>query len=398
MYGKSLMGEIIDQAVTEGRDQALSENRLRAAASPNIQLSSDIDKVLSGESDLAFDLSIEVMPEFTPMDLAEIKLTRPVREPSEEEIQTQLEDIAKQNQTYVKKSGKAAKAADGDMVLADFVGRIEGEPFEGGAAEDAEIVLGSGRFIPGFEDQLRGAKAGADLIVSVTFPEEYAVETLKGKAAEFSVTVKEVRAPKAAVLDDEFAKQLGLETLEALRDAIKSQLAQQYARAKAKRALLDVLDQRHDFALPPRMVESEFASIWSEVQAERERGELSEEDKAKSEEALSAEYRKIAERRVRLGLVLAEIGRLNDVGVSDQELTVAMRREAMRYGQQAQEVFEALRTRPELQTQLRAPLYEEKVVDLILSRAEVIDEPVSKDELFKEDDLPEGYGEETGPA
>jgi trigger factor len=197
------------------------------------------------------------------------------------------------------------------------------------------------------------------------------------------------------VIDDDFAKQLGLDDLDALKAAVKTQLEQQYAQAsrfKAKRALLDVLDEKHDFPLPPRMVESEFAAIWQQVEAEKERGELSEEDKAKSDEELRAEYRKIAERRVRLGLVLAEIGRHGEITVNEQELANAIRQEAMRYGAQAKEVFDMYRQREDLQAQLRAPIYEEKVVDLILSKAKVTDKKVSKDKLFEEDELPEGYG------
>jgi trigger factor len=395
MYGKSLMGEIIDQAVTEGRDQALNDNKLRPAANPDVQLSSDIEKVLAGESDLAFDLSVEVMPEFTPVDLTTIKLSRPVHEPTEAEIDEQLAEIAKQNLSYEKKTGKAVKAADGDMVVADFVGRIDGEVFEGGSMEQAEIVIGAGRFIPGFEEQLKGAKVGATITIAVTFPEDYQAAHLAGKAAEFETEVKEIKAPKAAALDDEFAKQMGMETLDALKAAVKSQLEQQYAQAsrfKAKRALLDVLDEKHDFPLPPRMVDSEFNAIWQQVEAEKERGELSDEDKGKSDEELRGEYRKIAERRVRLGLVLAEVGRHSEVGVTEQELVNAMRQEAMRYGAQAQQVFDMYKEREDLQSQLRAPIYEEKVVDLILSKAEVTDEPVSKEKLFEEDEMPEGYG------
>jgi trigger factor len=395
MYGKSLMSEIVDQAVTEGRDQALNDNKLRAAASPDISLSSDIDKVLAGESDLNFDLSVEVMPEFTPVAIEDIKVTRPVHAPTEKEIDEQLAEIAGQNLSYEPKTGKAVKAAEGDMVVADFVGRIDGEVFEGGSMEGADIDIGSNRFIPGFEDQLKGAKAGATITISVTFPDDYGAEALRGKAAEFETQVKEIKAPKQAVVDDDLAKTLGLENLDALKEAVKGQLEQQYAQAsrfKAKRALLDVLDEKHDFPLPPRMVEGEFAAIWQQVEAEKERGELSEEDKGKSDDELKAEYKKIAERRVRLGLVLAEIGRHSDVSVSEQELAGAIRQEAMKYGAQAQEVFDALRQREDLQAQLRAPIYEEKVVDLILSKAKVTDKKVSKDKLFEEDALPDGYG------
>jgi trigger factor len=395
MYGKSIMSEIVDQAVTEGRDQALNDNKVRPAATPDIKLESDIEKVLAGESDLAFDLSVEVMPEFTPAAVEDIKVVRPVHEPTEKEIDEQLAEIAKQNLTYETKTGKTVKAAEGDMVVADFVGRIDGEAFDGGAMEGAEIVIGSGRFIPGFEDQLKGAKAGAKVTIAVTFPEDYGATELAGKAAEFETEVKEIKAPKEAVVDEDFAKTLGLESLEALKEAVKGQLEQQYAQAsrfKAKRALLDVLDEKHDFPLPPRMVEGEFAAIWQQVEQEKARGELSDEDKAKSDDELKAEYRKIAERRVRLGLVLAEIGRHADVTVSEQELAGAIRQEAMKYGPQAQEVFDMLRQRDDLQAQLRAPIYEEKVVDLILSKAKVTDKKVSKDKLFEEDDLPAGYG------
>jgi trigger factor len=395
MYGKSIMSEIVDQAVTEGRDQALNDNKVRPAATPDIKLESDIEKVLAGESDLAFDLSVEVMPEFTPAAVEDIKVVRPVHEPTEKEIDEQLAEIAKQNLTYETKTGKTVKAAEGDMVVADFVGRIDGEAFDGGAMEGAEIVIGSGRFIPGFEDQLKGAKAGAKVTIAVTFPEDYGATELAGKAAEFETEVKEIKAPKEAVVDEDFAKTLGLESLDALKEAVKGQLEQQYAQAsrfKAKRALLDVLDEKHDFPLPPRMVEGEFAAIWQQVEQEKARGELSDEDKAKSDDELKAEYRKIAERRVRLGLVLAEIGRHADVTVSEQELAGAIRQEAMKYGPQAQEVFDMLRQRDDLQAQLRAPIYEEKVVDLILSKAKVTDKKVSKDKLFEEDDLPAGYG------
>ena len=397
MFGKGLMQEIVEQALSDGQQQALDQANLRPAASPDVKLESDIGAVLDGKADLAFELAVEIMPDFAPVDVAGLELTRPVYEPTDEEVQGEVDEIAAQNRTYEAKTGKSAKAEDGDMVVADFVGRIDGEAFEGGAGQDAEIVLGSGRFIPGFEEQLVGAKPGSTATVKVSFPDDYPVDTLKGKPAEFEVTVKEVRAPQAAAADDAFAQRLGLENLDALKEAVKAQLSQQYAQAsryKLKRALLDVLDSKHDFPLPPRMVESEFQAIWRQLEQDRATGELSDEDKAKSDEELQAEYRKIAERRVRLGLVLAEIGRLNNVVVTDAELNAAINAEARRYPGQERQVFEAYRQRPELQASLRAPIYEEKVVDLIVSKAKVEDRPVSKDELFAEDELPEGYGEE----
>jgi trigger factor len=402
LYGKGLMQEIVEQTLSESQQQALDEAKLRPAASPDLKVESDLGQVLEGRADLAFELAIEVMPEFTPVDVASLSLTRPVYTPADDEIDAELKEIAAQSRTYETKSGKAPKAADGDMVVADFVGRIGGEAFEGGAGEDAEIVIGSNRFIPGFEEQLIGVKAGDRTTVKVSFPDDYPVDTLKGKPAEFEVTVKDVRAPQEAQADDALAQRLGLENLDALRDALKAQLSGQYEQAsryKLKRALLDVLDSKHDFPLPPRMVEGEFEAIWRQVEADKAKGELAEEDSAKSDDQLRAEYRRIAERRVRLGLVLAEIGRLHDVTVSDQELNAAINAEARRYPGQEREVFEAYRQRPELQASLRAPIYEEKVVDLIVSKAKVADSAVSKDELFAEDDLPEGYGEaEAKPA
>jgi len=402
MYGKSLMSEIIDAAVNESQQQAITDANLRAAASPEINVSSDLEKVMDGQADLAFELSVELMPEFKTMDLATIKLDRPVYEPTAEEVDEQITEIAAQNVSYEPKAGKAVKAADGDMVVGDFVGRIDGEIFQGGSMENAEVVIGSGRFIPGFEEQLTGAKADTTVTIGVTFPEDYGATELAGKAAEFEFQVKEVKSPKKSEINDEFATSLGLESLDKLKEAVKGSLEGQNAQAsrfKAKRALLDVLDTGHDFPLPPRMVESEFANIWAQVEAEKAAGELSDEDKAKSEDQLKGEYRKIAERRVRLGLVLAEIGRVNDVTVEDQELNQALINEARRYPGQEQQVVEFYRSNPQAAAQLRAPIYEEKVVDLILDKAKVTDKKVSKEELYAEDDLPEGYGDsEAKPA
>ena len=397
MYGKSLMSEIVQEALNDAPQKALDEAKVRAAASPDLKLEdADIEKVLAGQADLAFDLAVQVMPDFEPIDVSEIELKRPVHEASEAEIDEQLKEIAQSNRSYEAR-GDGEAAEEGDMVVADFVGRIDGETFEGGSAEASEIVIGSGRFIPGFEAQLKGAKAGDVVAVKVTFPEDYAAENLKGKAAEFETTVKEVRAPKAeGEMDDAFAKRIGFDTLDALKEAVRNQTGQQYAAAsrfKAKRALLDVLDEKHAFDLPPGMVDNEFSAIWSQVEAERASGELSDEDKEKSEEQLRAEYRKIAERRVRLGLVLAEIGQRFNVQVSEQEMQQALFNEIRRYPrEQQQQALEFFRSNPSASAQLRAPIYEEKVVDLILERAKVEDTPVSKEELFKEDEMPEGYG------
>ncbi len=396
LYGKSLMGEVIEQTLNETTQKVLDDNKLRPAAQPDLKPESDMEKVIAGDADLTYELAVEVMPEFEPIDPKGLELKRPVYKPTEAEVDEAVAELAKQNRTYESRTGKSVKAKTDDMVVIDFVGKIDGEAFAGGTAADAELVLGSGTFIPGFEDQLVGVKAGEAKNVEVTFPEDYQAENLKGKPAVFEVTVKDVKAPVDTAADDEFAKKLGLEDLAALKEAVRGQLEGNYAstsRFKLKRALLDILDTKHDFPLPPRMVDAEFEVIWSQVQADKEGGGLPPEDAEKSEEQLKTEYRKIAERRVRLGLVLAELGRKHDVVVTDQELLNAMRQEAMRYGQQAQQVFDMYRQRADLQAALRAPIYEDKVVDLIFGKAKIEEKEVSKDDLLKDDDLPEGYGE-----
>ncbi|HEX3915811.1 MAG TPA: trigger factor [Caulobacteraceae bacterium] len=396
MYGKQLMSEVVEQTLDETSKQVVAENALRVAAQPDLTPQSNMEAVIAGNEDLNYELNVEVMPDFEPMDVTKLELSRQVYEPSTAEVDESLADLAKQSRTFEARTGKTVKAHDGDEVTIDFVGRIDGEAFEGGSAEGAQLVLGSGQFIPGFEEQLVGAKSGDEVTVKVTFPESYSVERLKGKEAEFEVKVGEVKAPQETAIDDALAERLGMGDLEALKNALKINLESEYAgktRYKLKRALLDQLDVGHDFPLPPRMVEAEFTQIWGQVEAERERGELAPEDEGKSEDELRGEYRKIAERRVRLGLILAEIGRRNFIIVTDPELDQAMRQEAMRYGPQAQQIFDLMRGNDNAKAQLRAPIFEEKVVDLILTQAKVTDKAVSKDELMAEDELPEGYGE-----
>ena len=395
IYGRSLMSEVIEQTLNDGTRQAIDDAKLRPAGQPDLKLESDMEKVLAGKADLSYEIAIELIPEFEPLEVAGLKLKRPVYLPSDAEVDEAVGELAAQNRTYETRTGKTVKAKDGDMVVTDFVGRIDGEVFEGGSATDAQIVLGSNQFIPGFEQQLVGAKPDATVMVKVNFPDDYGVDRLKGKAAEFEVTIKDVRAPVSAAVDDAFAKQLGLEDLAALKDAVRKQLQGRYenmSRFKLKRALLDVLDEKHDFPLPQRMVEAEFDGIWQQVQAENQQQGVADEDKGKSEDQLRAEYRKIAERRVRLGLVLAEIGRKQNVTVNEQEVLQAARDEAMRYSGQEQQVFDAIRQNPDALSQLRAPLYEDKVVDAIFALAKVTDQKVTKDKLMEEDELPKAYG------
>jgi trigger factor len=394
MFGKSLMSEIVEQTINETTQKVLTDNNLRPAGEPDLRPEGDIQDVVEGRTDLAYEIALEVIPEFVPADFSEISLKRPIYEPTEEEVGEALAELAESSKTYEPRKGKTVKSKDGDQLLIDFVGRVDGEAFEGGGAEDATLTLGSGQFIPGFEEQLVGAKPGDEVLVKVTFPTEYQAAQLAGKDAEFTVQVKEVRAPKASKADDALAERLGIENLEKLKELLRSNLQSQFAgatRFKLKRALLDILDERHDFLLPPRMVEAEFSQIWDQVQQDKTAGGLPPEDSDKSDAQLEVEYRKIAERRVRLGLVLAEVGRINNVQVTEQELAEAMRAEAMRYGPQAQQIFDFLRQNPSAQSQIRAPIFEEKVVDLIVSRAKVEDEKVSKEDLLREDEMPAAY-------
>ncbi|MBV8593949.1 MAG: trigger factor, partial [Caulobacteraceae bacterium] len=389
MYGKALMGEVVEKTLNETSQQVLTDHRLRVAATPDLKPVSDMAEVLAGHQDLAYDLEVELIPDFEPVDVSTLELTRLVYDPTEAELDEAVAELAEQNRAYAPKTGKAAA---GDQLLIDFEGRVSGEPFEGGKSEDVLVVLGSGQFLPGFEDQLSGAKAGDTVKVSITFPDDYGAANLAGQAAEFDVTVKEVRAPKAASVDDEMATRLGMADLAALREALRGNLKGEYDRAsrfKLKRALLDALDGRHDILLPPRMVEAEFEGIWLQVQEETSRGNGSPEDEGKSEEQLKADYRQIAERRVRLGLVLAEIGRRANVQVTEAELSNAMREQAMRYGDMAQQAFDQMRQSDQYRTQIQAPLYEEKVVDHVLGLAKVTDQAVDKDVLLKDDDLPD---------
>ncbi len=388
-FGRDLMGEIINDALNSSSQKALDEAKVRPAAPAEMKLISDMDKVIAGQDDLAYEMSLEVMPDFTPIDVKTLKLKRPTYEASDADLDEALTELAGQAKSYEDKKGKTVKAADGDEVTIDFLGKLDGEPFEGGAAEDAQLVIGSNRFIPGFEEQLKGAKVGEEKVLNVTFPEDYQAKHLAGKAVTFDVTVKGIKAEVAAKVDEDFAKRIGLESLDKLKELLRDNLNQQYkgaARFKLKRALLDELDKAHDFPLPPKMVDAEFDGIWGQVQADKEAGRLPEEDAKKSDKKLKDEYRKIAERRVRLGLVLAEIGRANNVQISDQELNNAIMAEARNYPGQERQVLDFYRQNPNAAAQMRAPIYEEKVCDLIFDQAKVTDSKITKEELLKEDD------------
>lgn len=387
-YGKSMMGEILQETVAEFSQRAVEERSLRPAMSPSIKLESEVEKVLDGAEDLVFTMGVDLMPDFTLTDVTQISLARPVAEVDDEQVMESLKRLASQQRTYEPKGDDAA-AQDGDQLVIDFVGKIDGVAFEGGTAENAELVLGSGSFIPGFEDQLKGTKAGANKVVAVTFPENYPSANLAGKPAEFDVTVKEVRRGVDAEVDDTLATKLGLDSLDRLKDAARVQLANEFGRATRahlKRALLDSLDERHSFDLPSGMVEAEFKQIWTQVEQDLKSGNMAEEDKGKSEDELKSEFRKIAERRVRLGLVLSEYGRSNNVQVTQEELNRAVVAQARQYPGQEQRIFEIYRNNPDAVAQLRAPIFEDKVVDFLCGQVKITDKAVSREDLFKDPD------------
>ncbi len=386
MFGKSIMSELIEGLMGETNQKAFEDAKIRPASQPDVQLDGDIETVLEGKADLAYDLNVDIMPDFEPTDIKVIELERPVAKVADDDVKEALEKLAEQNVKFEAR-GKTAKAKDGDAVAIDFVGKIDGEAFEGGSAEDQAVVIGAGRFIPGFEEQLVGVKAGDETELKVTFPEDYPSEDLKGKDAVFEVKVNEVRAPKTPDVDEEFATNFGLESLDQLKEMITQQIQTEHdgaSRQKAKRALLDILDERHSFDLPPKMVDQEFETIWTQLQQEKEAGNLDEEDASKTDDELKTEYRAIAERRVRLGLVLAEIGRVADVQITDQEVQQAVIAEARRFPGQEREVIEFFQKNPGAMAQVRAPIYEEKVVDHILEVAKVTDKEISKEDLFAE--------------
>jgi len=389
MFGQSIMKDIVEETVNETTQQAINDNKIRPAGNPKVDLRANGEEVTKGDADLEYQLTVETIPEFEPVDPEKLKFTRLKCPSDDKDLENRLAELAKGQKSY-KKKAKTAKAKKDDAVLIDFVGTVDGVAFDGGAMEGHQLVLGSGSFIPGFEDQLIGVKAGDELDVKVTFPDPYQSADLAGKDAVFATKVIEVQGAKDAEIDDEFAQKFGLADLAALKEAVKSQSEAELdmqSRMKLKRAILDELDKKHKFDLPPGMVEAEFTNIWQQVQSEKEAGQLDEEDMKKTDKQLEKDYRKIAERRVRLGLVLAEMGQKHEIQISNEELQQAMVAEARQYPGQEQQVIEFYQKNPQAIAQLRAPIYEEKVVDLIIEKAKVTDKDVDRDTLFEEDPM-----------
>ena len=386
VYGRSLMAEIVQKAVEESTEKAIAERQERPAFEPRIEFPEDkdeIERVMEGQGDLAYSVSFEVLPDFKVTDLSTIELERLAADVPAEDVTKAIESLAARNVTYSPDESRAVE--EKDQVVIDFVGRIDGVEFEGGKAEDAPLVIGSGGFIPGFEDGLKGAKAGEQRVIKATFPAEYPVPALAGKEAEFSVNVKSVGAPTTPAIDDELAKGLGLESLEQLRERVAAQIASEYgeaSRTKLKRGMLDALDKAHTFELPPTLVESEFNGMWQDLTRRMEGAKRTFADEGKSEDEVRAEYRRIAERRVRLGLVLGEIGTAAKIEVTQDELRNALVAQARRFPGQEKMVYEYFQKNPGAVSQLRAPIYEDKVVDHIASQAKVTERKVLPAELL----------------
>jgi trigger factor len=391
IYGKAVMAETIEAVIRELNAKIVSDRGLKLAMEPKVTLpneGSEVDKVIGGQSDLAYTLALEILPKIELADFKGIKLDRLVAEVSDDQVKEAVDKIAEQNRPFAAKA-EGAKVEKGDRVVIDFTGKIDGVPFEGGSGGDVGVNVGSGTFIPGFEDQLVGLGVGEKRLVKVTFPANYGSAQVAGKDAEFDVTAKSVEAPGTVTLDDAFAKSLGLESLDKLKEAVKGRLQQELAgltRQKLKRQLLDKLDEMHRFALPPTLAEDEFNNVWNAVESDLKAQSRTFEDEGTTEEKAREEYRGIAERRVRLGLVLAEIGEKNNITVTDEEITRQIVERARQVPGREQEVWDYYRKNPAAVAGIRAPIFEEKVVDFLVELAKVTDKTVSRDELLKDDE------------
>ncbi len=390
VYGKAAMAEVIEAAVREANNQIVTDRGFKLATEPKVTLPSEegaVESIISGKADLAYTVELEVVPPITLADFKTIKLERLVSEVTDTEIDEALERIAEQNRPYAAKSEGAEK---GDRVVIAFKGMIGGEPFDGGTGDDTPVLIGSGTFIPGFEDQLLGIKAGENRTFDIKFPENYHAP-MAGKDATFEVTAKSVEAPGTVTIDEEFAKTLGLELLAKLKDAIRDRVQKEHAaasRQKLKRSLLDQLDAQHKFEPPPSLVEEEFRNVWSTIENDLKAQGRSFADEGTTEDEARAEYRAIAERRVRLGLVIAEIGEKNNIKVTDEQMSAALVERARQLPGREQEVWDYYRNNPNALASLRAPIFEEKVVDFLVELADVTEKSVSREDLFKEDEAP----------
>lgn len=380
-FGTSVMGEVLERAVNDSSTQAMNERGLRPAVAPKIEIVS-----FDEGKDLEYSMELELLPDIEPMDFAKLELEKVKIGVPDKEVEEALERVAS-NQKTTQPLAKPRKAKTGDVLVLDFKGTVHGEAHPGMSAEDHHLELGTNSFIAGFEDQLVGIAVGETREVKVTFPEEYANEKLSGQPAVFECTIKDILESVPMPIDDALAVSLGEENLEAVRDKIRTQIAGDYenlARSRSKRLLLDKLADGHDFPVPASMVDLEFETIWKQIEADREKGTIDPDDEGKGEEALKEEYRAIAERRVRLGLLLSEVGRINEIDVTQDEVNKALMQQAQRFPGQEQEIFKFYQSNPEALAQLRAPLFEDKIIDYIFDLAQVSEREITSDQLRAE--------------
>jgi len=391
IYGRSAMAEVIEATVRDANNQIVSERGYKLASGPTVTLPTEknaVENLMSGKSDLDYTLAVEIVPPIALADFTTIKLNKLTSDVTDAEVDEAIALICEQNKPY-KPRPESEKAAKDDRVVISFEGTIDGKPFAGGKGDDAAVLIGSNTFIPGFEDQLIGIGTGETRTLKVTFPEHYPKQDLAGKDAEFVVTAKSIETPGTVTADDDFAKSLGLESLAKLRDAAKDRIAVEHvavSRRKLKRALLDELDALHKFEPPPTLVNEEFDRVWKTVLMEMENEKKTFEDEGTTEEKTKTEYRAIAERRVRLALVLAEIGDKSGITVSDEELNRAITERARQFAGQEQRVWEYYQRNPQAVATLRAPIFEEKVVDYLLELVRVTEKKVDRAELYKDDE------------
>jgi trigger factor len=391
-FGSAVTAEVLEESVSEATQQVLSERGLRPAQQPKIDVVS-LDPTSAAAKDLEFKVELELLPDIELPDFSEVKVTRLKAEAAAETADKALADIAQRNRELVELTPEELGdrgAAKAEVLTVDYAGKIDGVEFPGGSGTDVEVEIGGSGFIPGFSEQLEGLKAGESRTIEVTFPAEYGAPNLAGKAATFDVTAKKLSRAVVPAADEELAKKLGFDDLAAMRDMITQRIQAEYdqmSRLRLKRELLDALADKVKFASPEVMVEQEFSQIWQRLETDRQAGRMDEDDKEKDDETLKADYRAIAERRVRLGLLLAEIGRVNSITVHPDEMTRAMRMEASRYPGQEQQIFEFFRQNPQAANALRGPIFEEKVIDFILELAKVEDATVTPEELAKEPEV-----------
>ena len=391
LYGRSVMAETVEKTIQETNSQIFTERGFKLATEPKVTLPTEekaVEEILSGNADLTYTVAIEVVPAIELADFKSFTVEKPVTEVSDADVDEAIKRIADQNRDYADK-GEGAKAEAGDRVTISFKGTIGGTPFEGGTGEGIQVGIGSNTFIPGFEDQLIGIGKDETRTLKVPFPKNYGNAELAGKDAEFETTATLIEAPQDKTIDDEFAKALGLESLDKLKEAARERLTAEYgaaSRQKVKRTLLDRLDEAHKFEAPPSLVDEEFNLMWNSIKAEMESAGKTFADEDTTEEAAKDEYRKIADRRVRLGLVLSEIGEKNKISVTDDEVSRAVIERARQMPGREKEVWDYYRSNPSALAQLRAPIYEDKVVDFLLELANVTEKKVSREDLYKDDD------------